>query len=203
MGDTFLEWVGSPQHTVFTDRQIDRAICVLRKNVSAGTDGVSAEYFIYGNSEILRAHLLAIYNSMFTRTTVPSVLVTGIIIPILKKSTLNPNILNDYRPITLGSTHGKLIELLILPADMAHPNQFGSSKLPWQAIILVICLYIVNPRGPRCVYVVQTSKDILTLYDTRGFSTNCSIFSFGHIGFFLYKWYKSMECIVRWDGSSS
>ena len=126
--DTFHDWVGSPQHTVFTDRQIDRAICALRKNVSAGIDGISAEYFIYGNSEILRSHLLAIYNSMFNRTTVPSVLVTGIIIPILKKSTLDPNIVNNFRPITLGSTHGKLIEFLILPADMAHPNQFGFRK---------------------------------------------------------------------------
>ena len=126
--DTFHEWVGSPQHTAFTDRQIDRAICALRKNVSAGIDGISAEYFIYGNSEILRSHLLAIYNSMLNWTTVPSVLVTGIIIPILKKSTLGPNIVNNFRHITLGSTHGKLIEFLITPADMAHPNQFGFGK---------------------------------------------------------------------------
>ena len=63
--DTFHEWVGCPQHTVFTDRQIDRAICAFCKNVSADIDGISAEYFIYGNSEILRSHLLAIYNSMF------------------------------------------------------------------------------------------------------------------------------------------
>ena len=202
--DTFHEWVGSPQHTVFTDRQIDRAICALHKNVSASIDGISAEYsrsrrdvtrlsnkrspylfgvatanrtkvttpnkygakiiarmsdwenFIYGNSEILISLLLAIYNSMFNWTTVPSVLVTGIIIPILKKSTLDPNIVNNFRPITLGSTHGKLIEFLILPADMAHPNQFGFRKgrvPPWHAVILMICLYIVNPRGPRCIYV--------------------------------------------------
>ena len=65
---------------------------------------------------------------MFNRTTVPSVFVTGIIIPILKKSTLDPNIVNNLRPITLGSIHDKLIEFLILPADMAHPNQFGLRK---------------------------------------------------------------------------
>ena len=108
--DTFHEWVGSPQYTVLTDRQINCAICALRKNVSAGIDGISAEYFIYGNSEILRSHLLAIHNSMFNLTTVPSVLLTGNIIPILKKSTLDPNIVNNFRPITLGSTNGKLIE---------------------------------------------------------------------------------------------
>ena len=115
--DAFHEWGGSPQHTVLTDRQFDRAICALRKNVSAGVDGISAEYFIYGSSEILRSHLLAIYNSMFTRKTVPSVLVTGIIFPILKKSTLDPIIVNNSRPITLGSTNGKLIEFLIYPTN--------------------------------------------------------------------------------------
>ena len=62
---------------------------------------------------------------MFQEILVPSVPKTGIIIPILKKSTLDPNVPNNYRPITLSSTHGKLIEFLILPQDTAHSNQFG------------------------------------------------------------------------------
>ena len=110
---------------VYTDSQIDRAIYALRKNVSAGIDGITAEYFIYGNSEVLQSHLLFLYNAMFTHTFLPSVLVTGIIIPILKKSTLDPNVANNYRPITLGSTHGKIIEILSMPTDYANPNQFG------------------------------------------------------------------------------
>ena len=85
----------------------------IAKNVSAGIDGITAEYFIYGNSEVLRSHLLSLYNAMFTHTFLPSVLVTGIIIPILKKSTMDPNVANNYRLITLGSTHGKIIEIYI------------------------------------------------------------------------------------------
>ena len=56
----FQEWIGLSQHSMFTDSQIDRAICALRKNVSAGIDGITAEYFIYGNSEVLWYHLLSI-----------------------------------------------------------------------------------------------------------------------------------------------
>ena len=54
----------------------------------------------------------------------PQVLSTGIILPILKK-TFYPNEANNYRPITLSSTHGEIIELLILPPDGAHEKQFG------------------------------------------------------------------------------
>ena len=204
--DTFHEWVGSPQHGVFTDRQIDRAICALRKNVSAGIDGISAEYFIYGNSEILRSHLLATYNSMFNRTTVPSVLITGIIIPILKKSTLDPNIVNNFRPITLGSTHGKLIEFLIMPADMAHPNQFGFRKGRGTAMacnyLNDLSLYCKSKGSPLYICSLDAEKCFDTIWHEGLFYKLLDILPRSY-WLFLYKWYKSMECIVRWDGSSS
>ena len=60
---------------------------------------------------------------MFVNTVVPSVFAMGIII--LKRSILDPNMPNNYRPITLGSTHRKIIEILIFPQDQAHENQYG------------------------------------------------------------------------------
>ena len=204
--DTFHEWVGSPQHTVFADKQIDRAILALRKNVSVGNDGISAEYLIYGNFEILRSHLLAIYNSIFTRTTVPSVLVTGIIIPILKKSTLDPSKVNNYRPITLGATHGKLIEFFILPADMAHPNQFGFRK--GRGTVMAcnylndLSLYCKSKGSPLYICSLDAEKCFDTIWHEGLFYKFLDILPRSY-WLFLYKWYKFMECIVRWDGSSS
>ena len=83
----FQEWIRRSEHSMFTESQIDRAICALRKNVWASIDGITAEYFIYGNSEVSRSHCISLYNAMFTHTFLPFVLATGIIIPILKKST--------------------------------------------------------------------------------------------------------------------
>ena len=37
----------------------------------------------------------------------------------------HPNISGNYRPITLSTTHAKLIELLMLPKDDSCPSQFG------------------------------------------------------------------------------
>ncbi len=55
----------------------------------------------------------------------PVVLHTGIIIPLLKKQTLNPNDTGSYRPITLSSTFSKLLELYMQPDDDVCELQFG------------------------------------------------------------------------------
>ena len=61
----------------------------------------------------------------FPTLVVPSFLKTGITTPILKKTTLDPNIPNNYIPITLGLTHRNFFEFLMPPHDTAHSNQFG------------------------------------------------------------------------------
>ena len=76
-------------------------------------------------SELVRNHLFSLYNAIFVQTLIRHVLSTGIIVPILTKNKLNPNEANNYRPITLSPTHGKIVELLVLPLDGAHENQFG------------------------------------------------------------------------------
>ena len=51
----------------------------------------------------------------------------GIIVPVIKKQTLNPNEANNYRPVTLSSTRvdAKLLEFLMLPEAKIEKNQFG------------------------------------------------------------------------------
>ena len=64
---------------------------------------------------------------MFKYNAVPDVLQIGIIVPILKKSTLPSNDYNNFGPITLSTVHAKLVELIILPMvnlDIGG-NQYG------------------------------------------------------------------------------
>ena len=57
---------------------------------------------------------------------VPSIFATGLIVPVLKKPTLDPGIPANYRPLTKSSTLAKFLELLILPKDVVLcNNQFG------------------------------------------------------------------------------
>ena len=43
----------------------------------------------------------------------------------LKKSTLNPNSPESYRPVTLSSVNSKLLEAMLMPADEVDDTQFG------------------------------------------------------------------------------
>ena len=112
------------KHEVNQD-QVDMLIFNLRKNKSPGLDGITAEHLIYGKSSLLCPLLASLYTGILSRAYVPTLFTTGLIVPILKKSTLNPNIAQNYRPITLSSIHTKMVEALILPDTDLFDTQFG------------------------------------------------------------------------------
>ena len=58
----------------------------------------------------------------------PKIFTTGVIIPVVKKSTLDPNVVKYYRPITISSVHTKAIESFIVPFAEISDNQFGSRE---------------------------------------------------------------------------
>ena len=111
-------------HEVNQD-QVAMLISKLSKNESPGLDGVTAEHLIYGKSSLLCSLLVSLYNSILSRSCVPTLFTTGLIVPILKKSTLNANIAKYYRPITRSSIHTKMVEALILPDTGLSDTQFG------------------------------------------------------------------------------
>ena len=85
-------------HEVNQD-QVDILKSNLRKNKSPGLDGITAEHLIYGKSSLLFSLLASLYTVILSRAYVPTLCTTGLIVPILKKSTLNPNIAQNYQPI--------------------------------------------------------------------------------------------------------
>ena len=111
-------------HEVNQD-QVDRLISNLRKNKSPGLDGITVEHLIYGKSSLLCSLLPSLYTVIQSRACVPTLSTTGLIVPILKKSTLTPNIAQNYRSITQSSIHTKMVEALILPDTDLFDTQFG------------------------------------------------------------------------------
>ena len=45
-------------------------------------------------------------------------------IPVIKKTTLDPNVVKNYRPITISSVHTKAIESFIIPSAEISDNQY-------------------------------------------------------------------------------
>ena len=101
-------------------------ICKLKKRSAPGYDGVTAEHLLYASSDILCEALARMYETIFRFNLVPDVLRLGIIIPILKKPTLDVSAFNNYRPITLSSVYAKLIELMMIPDSDISINQSGN-----------------------------------------------------------------------------
>ena len=136
----------------------------------------------------------------------PPILNTGVIIPILKKSTLDPNVANNYRPITLSSTHGKLIELLIMPSDGAHANQFGFRPGRGTAMACSflndLLQYCQFNESPVFLCSLDAEKCFDTIWHDGLFYKLIDVLPSSH-WLYLYRLYKCMECVVRWDGVHS
>ena len=79
------------------------------------------EHLLYGKSDLLCTLLASMYTTMLSRSCV---ICTGLIVPILKKSSLNPNMAKNYRPVTLSSIHTKMLELTMIPERESLSSDF-------------------------------------------------------------------------------
>ena len=98
---------------------VNRLIKNCVKNVLQDT-----EHLIYGNGPMLCNVLASVYNVILGFSCVSDVLKMGTVIPVLKKPTLNASMPENYRPITLSSTHAKMVELLLIPDSVISNTQF-------------------------------------------------------------------------------
>ena len=86
-----------------TPQDVYEMIHVLNRGVSPGCDGITVEHLIHGMSSPLCKLLADLYSIILSYSLVPTIFKMGIIIPILKKPTLDCNNVVNYRPITLSS----------------------------------------------------------------------------------------------------
>lgn len=99
---------------LIADVTIKKLIYCLNRSVAPGTDGVTVEHLVYGVSPPLCKHFAQVYSLMLAYCDVPDIFKMGIFVQILKKPTLDPNIVQSYRPIKLSSTLSKFVELLLM-----------------------------------------------------------------------------------------
>ena len=88
---------------------INDLIDSMRHNASPGIDGLSAEHLQYGKCDTLCSILASVYSTILSHCYVPTSFTHGVIVPVLKKSTLNPNLAENYRPITISCMLSKIL----------------------------------------------------------------------------------------------
>jgi hypothetical protein len=175
--------------------EIRNLISSMKRGVSPGHDNICVEHLIYGTSDILCTVLADLYASVLSTASIPESLLTGVIVPIIKKPTLDSNSAENFRPITLSTTFSRLLELLISPDYTPSDTQFGFRQ----------------GRGTSFVNCMINDITSCTLDAEKCFD------SIWHNGLFyklwdkiptqhwtlLLNWYRSTRAVVRWNGTLS
>ena len=86
----------------------------LKKGCSPGIDGIRTEHLTNALKTDLPLYLNNLFSSCLTFGIVPAQFCQGLLVPILKKNTLDPTKPNHYRPVTISVTMSKLLEHYIL-----------------------------------------------------------------------------------------
>ena len=161
---------------------------------------------IYAASPELANILADTYTLMISLAIIPDLFQNSIIVPILKKTTLDPNIPTNYRPIAISSIHTKLVEYSLMPEDTASENQFGFRKDRGTACAISLLndtaaytktrgspLYVCSLDAEKCFDSIWHSglfyKLINTMPDIQWL--------------FLYNWYNNSYVQVRWGNKLS
>ena len=99
---------------VFTEYFMKKFIRKLKPGCSPGIDGVSAEHLKFVSDSSLIKHLCRLFTVCFRFGVVPNSITKGLLIPLLKKPSLDQGVPKNYRPVIVSTTFSKLIELYIL-----------------------------------------------------------------------------------------
>ena len=111
-----------------SDARVRRLMHHLRHGCAPGIDGLSAEHLCHAAGTDLPLYISVLLTLCIRYCCFPDSFGIGRLIPVLKKSHLDPSLPGNYRPITVSVVLSKLLELYILEECAhfsVHPCQFG------------------------------------------------------------------------------
>jgi hypothetical protein len=186
------------------ETSMNKLIHSLKANTAAGIDGISADHLIWGKSPVLCHHLASVYSAILSWNVVPRVFNTGIIVPILKKASLDPNQPSNYRPVTISCVHSKLIETLLIPDDTVNNCQFGFREKRGTsfgcALLNDIQHYFTNQGSPLYICSLDAEKCFDRIWHAGLMFKLWNKLPLGH-WLLLYKWYSNTYAKVRWNSA--
>ena len=189
---------------VLSEHRIKNCIKRLKNRSSPGLDGISAEHLKFALDSNLPLYLSVLFTLCLRFGIVPDSFSTGILVPVLKKTNLDPTVANNYRPITVSVVLSKTFELYII--DECEGYQFSGYQfgfIPKRNSYIATSL--AHNVSELCVAqgssVFLCSLDIEAAFDGIPFSVlfNCANKILPNICWrLLYGWYKKLYVHVRW-----
>ena len=116
---------------VMSESMVGKYIKRLNCGCAPGPDGIMSEHLKYATDSNMLHFLSVLFSLCLKFGIVPRSFTEGWLVPLLKKSTLDPRAPNHYRPLTLSCTLSKILELYLLDVSGHHDLsdlQFGFVK---------------------------------------------------------------------------
>ena len=190
-----------------SEHQIRRYIKKLKPNT--GCDGITPEHLKNSIDSKLLVHLSRLFTVCVKFGVLPDKFNHSVLVPIIKKSTLDPTSASSYRPITISVTLSKILELHILESCM----DFSFSKAQFGFIPgrgTGVATALANDVGAHCISegspVFYASLDAegafdalshhVILYKTKGVVPD-------PLWLLLYRSYSNMTVQIKWNKNLS
>ena len=189
--------------------KIKNYVKALKNNSASGYDGISGEHLKIGMCDKLLVILSNIFSICLKYGVIPEYFNYGIVVPVLKKATMDPSEPVSYRPITVSCVMSKILEMFILEHCQDYqPSKAQFGFIPGRSTCMATVL--ANDVGAYCVSqgspMFCTSLDIESAFDRL---PHCVILMKAWkvipepMWLLLYNWYTNMYVTVRWNSSYS
>ncbi|XP_063953897.1 uncharacterized protein LOC135153720 [Lytechinus pictus] len=198
----------------FTSRDLDTAICSLKKGKASGVDNIMPEHVIH-SGPICRSLLLLLFNACMDLTHIPEPMKQALVLPIHKGKGKPTNDPSSYRGISLTPTFSKVLELLLKPhlesslrdSNIPDELQFGFQK-GRSCILTSACLQLsieINSSYKNSTYVafLDAQKAFDCVWHDGLFKKIRDTTVHPSIVALLAESYKDANSKVLWEGRAS
>ena len=186
--------------------QLSVLIDDLQLGSAPGDDKVTSEHLRYGKCNTLIRCLVSFFNIIISSGVVPEVFKDGIIIPILKKPSLDQSNPQSYRPITLTSTLAKLFESCTVTDLNTCRSQFGfkeSVGCDMAGALLNDIAKICNQKNSTAFIASMDAEKCFDLVWHAGLFYKLHPLLPHNIWCFYLQWYRCLRARVRIGDTTS
>ena len=165
--NSYREIMRKPPNTNFwlSEQAVRMHIKNLKSGCAAGIDGIQAEHLKFAIHTDLMFHPCDLLSICVAYGVVPDTFCKGILVPILKKPSVDPKTARNYRPITISVMFSKVLEKLVLNEcdySIMTSSQYGF--LPHRSTNMAIS--VAHDVGAYCL--AQGSSTFICSLDTEG-----------------------------------
>ena len=205
--ETPLNIAHSCSAVIISESQIKRYIKQLKGGTAAGEDGITTEHLRYAVKTNLPLYLSQLFSLCLQFGEVPDAFRSGILVPLLKKSNIDPTVPKNYRPITISAVLSKILEFYIIEKCAGYEyNQLQFGFVPGRSTAMATSLVhdVCEFSKASGSNVFMCSLDAEAAYD--GIPHPVLFDSASNIlpdvcWKILYNWYTCLSVRVKWQNT--